>query len=102
MAEVEQYLLHRLKVAGRNENLFSPGAVTLIYEGSQGIPRRINNICDYALLVGFSRKASTIGVEIIGDCLRDLDLLKTKEGAEKEKEQSPVLNGEDKNYGTFG
>lgn len=78
LEEVQAYVAHRLGVMGRREPVFSPGAIGLIHEGSQGIPRQINNICDYALLIGFSRKVSQIGVEIVEDCLKDLDLLPLK------------------------
>lgn len=90
LEETEGYVRHRLSIVGKREPLFSQGAVGLIYEGSKGIPRQINNICDYALLIGLSRKVSQIGVEVIEDCLRDLDLVKDpKLGA----------NGESLEYG---
>ena len=72
--EVEHYISHRLKVAGKRGSPFSPGALGMIHEGSRGIPRQINNICDHALLVGFSRKSTEVGVEIIEECLKDLGL----------------------------
>ncbi len=62
-SEVDRYLSYRLKVAGRKEALFTPDAVELIYEYSEGIPRKINNICDIALVIGYSRKLEEIDGE---------------------------------------
>ncbi|MBI4223335.1 MAG: AAA family ATPase [Deltaproteobacteria bacterium] len=75
LTETEAYIRHRLRVANR-QGLFSKGAVELIFAGSKGIPRQINNICDHALLIGFSRKAPHITADIVEDCLQDLDLAK--------------------------
>lgn len=62
-AEAHQYVAHRLQVAGRSEPIFEPGAIDLVYAYAEGIPRRINNICDIALVVGFSRKLTSIAQE---------------------------------------
>ncbi len=52
--EIQDYIRHRLKVAGGQVNIeFSPQALRLIYHYSQGVPRRINVICDRALLIGY-------------------------------------------------
>ena len=64
-SEVDRYLSHRLRVAGRKESLFTPDAVELVYEHSGGIPRKINNICDIALVIGYSRKVEEIDGEVM-------------------------------------
>lgn len=51
-AEVLNYVRHRLEVAGRG-SMFEPETARSIFELSQGVPRRINQICDLSLLVGF-------------------------------------------------
>ena len=51
--ETRDYVLFRLTVAGVEEQLFTEDALNLVYERSNGIPRRINTICDLALLFGF-------------------------------------------------
>ena len=58
--EVGEYIAHRLGVAGRREPIFTDDAIASIDEYSAGIPRKINNICDIALVVGFSRKLERI------------------------------------------
>jgi general secretion pathway protein A len=61
-AEIGPYLRHRLQVAGRSEMIFSPSAATTVWELSQGIPRRINQLCDLALLVGYVDELPSIDV----------------------------------------
>ena len=70
--ETEQYIHHRLKVAGATRNIFTPDAVREIYRFSRGCPRLINIICDHALLSGYSSGLKSIGPDVIEDCERDL------------------------------
>ncbi len=70
--EAAEYITHRLKVAGR-EGIFSPKVSKLIYEKSGGIPRRINHICDLALVSGFGKKVKIIDEEIIQEVVQDLE-----------------------------
>lgn len=73
--ETAEYIRWRLRVAkAQNENLFEPESVKLIHQLSGGIPRIINNICDNALLTGFSEESRTITVEIVRQVADDLDL----------------------------
>lgn len=58
--EILPYLQQRLAVAGRNDSLFDAQAVQSIWELSQGIPRRINQLCDLALLVGYVDELTAI------------------------------------------
>jgi type II secretory pathway predicted ATPase ExeA len=52
--ETGQYLTHRLQTAGCTVPLFNPAAVRAVWELSRGVPRRLNQLCDLALLVGFA------------------------------------------------
>lgn len=69
--ETEQYIKHRLKVAGGDENLFAQTAFATVFYHSGGIPRIINNICDMALVYGFADEAFRIRKEIVLDAIRD-------------------------------
>lgn len=54
-AETQQYIQHRLEVSGLNRALpFDRGALRHIHELSRGVPRRINLLCDRALLGAFA------------------------------------------------
>src|ERR1051325_8804444 len=73
--ETAEYIRWRLRVAGaQNEHLFEPEAVKTIHQLSGGIPRIINNICDNALLTGFSEESRLITTSIIREVADDLDL----------------------------
>ena len=66
------YLKYRLEVAGDKREIFTEEAIRSIYEGSGGIPRRINQICDMSLLTGFGRKAEKIDKELIQAVVKDI------------------------------
>jgi len=71
--DTKNYILHRLNVAGRAEPVFEEAVYRVIHERSGGIPRRINNICDMSLLVGFSKGVGLIGDDIVSDVVKDLE-----------------------------
>ena len=51
-----RYILHRLSVAGpRNLARFSAKSMRLVHRFSGGVPRRINALCDRALLAAYAR-----------------------------------------------
>lgn len=58
------YVLHRLKVAGSERDIFSEEALYLIYKVSNGVPRRINNVADLCLLEGSMRKVDQVDGDI--------------------------------------
>jgi general secretion pathway protein A len=47
--ETAQYIMHRLKIAQCEREIFTPEAINEIFTYSQGIPRLINKACDAAL-----------------------------------------------------
>lgn len=52
--EVEQYLAHRLRVAGYKGNrMFAPAAVDVLHKASRGVPRLLNVIAHKALILAF-------------------------------------------------
>ena len=71
LAEVQNYIQHRLKIAGRASPLFTSEACTRIAEASQGVPRRINTLCDTALIYGFSAEYEFIDLDLVNEVLND-------------------------------
>ncbi|MEZ6056996.1 MAG: AAA family ATPase [Planctomycetaceae bacterium] len=64
--ESTQYIKHRLKIAGLETAVFDPDALRSFWQLSQGVPRKINQLCDLSLLVGFAdglEKLTRIEVE---------------------------------------
>src|SRR6185312_12140572 len=71
--EVDQYVDHRLWVAGfKGTSLFTAGARELLAERSEGIPRTINNMCFCAMSFAWAMKQRTIGREMMQEVLADL------------------------------
>ncbi len=53
-AESAEYIQHRLiQVSREQRSIFSNGALGLIINAAEGIPRRLNILCDNALIAGF-------------------------------------------------
>lgn len=75
--DVKKYIDHRLEVAGNRGNLnFSDAACRRIYRHSSGNPRRINAVCDRALLIAFTRysnQAFSIDKGEINSAIIDLE-----------------------------
>jgi general secretion pathway protein A len=61
--ETGGYIQHRLAAAGAKRPIFDSSAVKTIFELTHGIPRRINRLCDLALLVGYGEELPTLSAE---------------------------------------
>jgi general secretion pathway protein A len=73
--ETQEYIKHRLSVAGSETEIFNPEAVHEIFTFSKGYPRLINIICDRALLTGYVSETKKITVAIVKQCADDLKIL---------------------------
>jgi general secretion pathway protein A len=57
------YITHRMAVAGGHGRVrFTKRALNAIHRYSQGIPRRINSVCDRALLIGYCKDESAVSI----------------------------------------
>ena len=63
--ETDQYIMHRLKVAGGRSNIFHPVARRFIHYQCNGVPRLINSMCDTSLVYGFAEGADIIYAELV-------------------------------------
>jgi general secretion pathway protein A len=73
--EAEEYILHRLAVAGNREALsFLDGAFDAIHEISGGIPRQINTLCNYLLLTAFTEERRDVTAEMVREVAAGLGL----------------------------
>jgi general secretion pathway protein A len=71
--DVRGYVEHRLVVGGGKGDLrFTNSAFTTIYKYSQGIPRRINAVCDRALLIAYVKEKHTISSAIVAKAINDI------------------------------
>lgn len=74
--ETEAYVLHRLKVAGlKDPELFSKGALQIIYDASGGVPRMINILCEQSLVNTFGARLEHVGALEAMEAVMDAGLL---------------------------
>jgi len=69
--ETEQYIHHRLTVAGSQAPIFQRSACAALYYYSDGIPRLINNLADLALVFAFASDQREIDWKTIIDVIRE-------------------------------
>jgi general secretion pathway protein A len=70
--DTEDYLRHRLKIAGTERKIFKANALPEIMSFSQGYPRLINTICDHSLLTGYVKGVREIDAKIVKECSKEL------------------------------
>src|SRR5262249_26023083 len=66
LAEMRSYIEHRLKLVGwRGDPEFTDDAFEQIFDFTQGVPRRINNLCDRTLLYAFLEELHRIDGDVV-------------------------------------
>jgi general secretion pathway protein A len=73
-AETGRYIVHRLRIAGGpgTADIFSPGALRMLYRYSGGVPRLINIAAHRALLAGFTREQRIISPTLMRHVIAEL------------------------------
>jgi general secretion pathway protein A len=72
-SDVRSYIEYRLQVAGGPGSIrFTSGAFGLVYGFTEGIPRRINAVCDRALLIAYTKGVSAIDRKLIKLAVGDI------------------------------
>lgn len=72
-ADTQGYIEHRLHCVGSSGRPgFDAAAFKGIYDGSGGVPRRINQICDRLLLLGFLGNKDTFGIAEVNEVVNEL------------------------------
>ena len=72
--EVPPYILHHLRVAGLDKQIFTDEALTMIHQYSKGIPRRINNICRYAIVAAMTAESPIVDGDAVQKGMSDENL----------------------------
>jgi type II secretory pathway predicted ATPase ExeA len=70
-AGVRDYIRHRLRVAGATREIFTPAACECVHVASRGVPRLVNQICDYALVYAFTDGRETVDAGVIEQVVTD-------------------------------
>jgi general secretion pathway protein A len=72
-AETPVYVRHRMAVAGLNGALpFDDAALRRIHRLARGVPRRINLLCDRALLGAYAQQRNTVTVPMVEQAAREV------------------------------
>jgi general secretion pathway protein A len=88
--ETAEYIAHRLKIAGREQELFASTAIDEIFAFSGGNPRLINIVCDHALLTGYAADLKLIDAEVIKECASELKIPVERRKKKKKKQKIPI------------
>jgi len=73
LKETRAYVEHRLSLVGWEKDPgFTPEAYTAIYDFTNGVPRRINTLCDRVLLVGYLDEFHEITSETVAKVVEEL------------------------------
>ena len=65
------YIRHRLQVAGAAYEVFCEKAMAAVYCFSEGIPRRINTLCDMALVYAFAEGKKQVDLLTVMSVVQD-------------------------------
>jgi type II secretory pathway predicted ATPase ExeA len=68
---VRDYVYHRLRVAGATREIFTPSACECVHAASRGVPRLVNQICDYALVYAYTDGNDTVDAGVIEQVVSD-------------------------------
>lgn len=91
--ELEDYVSHRLAVAGQRNSPFSNDAVKYLHSVSGGIPRLVNSVCDRALLGAYVLNRKVIDAKIIRKAAKEVLGDQAKElVANKDRENKAAMN----------
>lgn len=70
--ELDDYLAHRLHLAGCELPLFEPPAAEALFQASRGLPRQINRIAHYALSACALDNARSVTAEHLQNAVDEL------------------------------
>ncbi len=73
--ETRAYIRHRLSVAGVTRTVLTPRAITQVHRHSDGVPRRINILCDRALLGAYAEDKLHVRGGIVRRAAREVQVL---------------------------
>lgn len=100
--EMEQYIYHRLQVAGNRDAVaFTDAAFDLIASSSRGIPRLINIICEFLLISAFAEETRSIDEAMVKDVTTDLDFDRHFWGNEPQNEENSSKHTDTRDLSVF-
>jgi len=71
--EMDQYIHHRLKVAGTRNEIFTRNSIPILYQYTGGIPRLINALCDVVLICGSADGKKSTDARVVQTAINELE-----------------------------
>ncbi|MEM1078029.1 MAG: AAA family ATPase [Pseudomonadota bacterium] len=68
---VGEYVAHRMKHAGGTGTEFTDQSLDRIYQASEGVPRLVNKLCDFALLYTATENRQVVTASAVDEVLSD-------------------------------
>ena len=82
-AEVQEYIYHRLDIAGNRRALqFTADALDGIHRSSGGIPRLVNIICNFLLLTACAEKVREVNAAMVDDTVEGIGIVPFNTGSD--------------------
>jgi general secretion pathway protein A len=72
LEETMSYVTHRMAAAGATHEIFTSEALSRLYQLTGGNPRRVNRLCDLALLIGYAEEQVRINAHQIDAVCNEL------------------------------
>lgn len=70
--EAQAYLCHMLRRAGTELPLFEPAAVEALFQASQGLPRKLNQLAHHSLIAAAIAKANAVSADHVAAALPEV------------------------------
>jgi general secretion pathway protein A len=70
---IRDYIGQTMAHAGADREIFTPSACDLVWTAGRGLPRVINQICDYALVYAYAEELDTVDGDVVRQVVRDLE-----------------------------
>ena len=69
--DTKSYIRHRITTAGGESSLFTESAMGVIFCYAEGVPRRINTLCDMSLVYAFADEQPQVDAPLVLDMIED-------------------------------
>jgi general secretion pathway protein A len=70
--DTRAYVVHRLAMAGQSATVFDEAALRAVHHAARGVPRRINILCDRALLGAYAARSRRVTAAIVERAAREV------------------------------
>ena len=90
LEETMHYIEHRMEVAGGSPDAFDDLAKKAIYYFSGGVPRLINTLSDYSLVIAYAMGKSVIDIEVASEVIKGRKIGGINRFLEPTEEQSAI------------